>query len=142
MSNIYKQAAILGLTFATSKGTLTVNDLYRIPLTSETRVSINGLYVEAQEALDAESTKGLVAKKSKNQDTLQLKLDILKDVFETRQSEAEERRRKEASSKAAVEKLAQLDSAIASAKAEELKSKSPEELEAMRQALITEANAH
>lgn len=124
--DIYKQAAQLGLRFATSKGSLSVEQLYHLKQTDLTTCIknqgkiIRGSDNDGLSFLDEAST---VDK------TEQLRFDILKDVYLTNKAEAEERRTA-LDRKKNNEKIMQL---IEQKKEGKLQEKSIEELEAMLQ---------
>ena len=112
------------LRFATGKGMGSIEDLWDIPLDSASRPSINSLYIETEADLKEMSTSGLVAKPTKGAGTLELKLAILKEVFEIRTAEQE-------ASKKAIENRAKRNKildALAEKEEAEFNGKSKDEL--------------
>lgn len=140
MTNIYKQAAQTGITFVSDRGNLLPNDLFKIPLESNTRTSVNGLYVQLEAEFEASTSKGLVSKPSPKSAVIKLKMDLLRDVYETRSAELVERAAQDKRSKDALLELERLDQAILNSKTKELDGKSTEELLADRQKLLDSVN--
>lgn len=90
---MYKEATQLKVRFS-YKGQLSLEDLWDLPLTA-----LDHIYsVLAAEHQNLQQS-GLLAKPTKESELTKLKLDLVKDVFETKQAAAEE-------AKQAAEKLA------------------------------------
>lgn len=88
MTDIHEQGLRKKLRFESGKGYITMEDLWDIPLASESRVSVNSLYVKYSEELKSVETVGLVSKPAKGSDLIRLKLEVLKNVYEVRTAEA------------------------------------------------------
>ena len=84
------------LRFDTAKGQLTVEDLFDLPLTSESNVSLDGIAIAVSRELQDSQENSFVESKSKGSDILELRLEILKDVIAARIAENEARRDEEA----------------------------------------------
>lgn len=84
---MYKKAAQLKLRFPSTKGNLTVEQLFDLPLTSESRDSLNSIAITVNKELKQSSEESFVTTVSPTNTLLQLRLDILKDVIATRQAE-------------------------------------------------------
>jgi hypothetical protein len=129
---MYKKAAQLKLRFDTSKGQLTTEDLFDLPLSSTTgRVNLNdiakALHKRLKDAADVDFVDTV-----KRSDTLdQLKFDIVRDVIAVRVTE------RDAAALAAAnkERKQNIMAIIEQKKGEALSAKSLEELEAELKAL-------
>lgn len=123
---IYKQATKLGVRFATSKGLLSVEQLFHLTQTDLANAVKNQKKVLKK---NDEDDLAFLDESSKVDAVEQLKFDILKDVYLTKKADAEalrtEREKKENN-----QKIMQL---IQQKKEGELQSKTVEELEAMLQ---------
>ena len=92
MSNIYKQAAQQKLRFESKRGLLTTEDLFTLPI-SKGEINLRDLAISVNKKLtkfDTEIPDFLsdeASTQTKEQQLLQLQLDILKDVIETRKEE-------------------------------------------------------
>ena len=122
--DIYKQAAKSGLRFNTSKGPLTVEQLFSISQTDLANAVKNQKKVLNQGNEDGLS---FLDETSKVYETEQLKFDILKDVYLTKKSEAEALR----DARQKKEQRSKILELIQEKKEGALKEKSVEELEAM-----------
>lgn len=84
--SLYKVASKMKLRFATSKGNLSVEDLWDLNLVTLDRIAV---------ALDAEVSKGskksFITEASIEDEVLTLKLDILKDIIHTKLDEKKKR---------------------------------------------------
>jgi len=130
-ANIFEQATRKKLRFTTSRGPLTVEDLWELPLTSKTeRPNLDAIAIELHEAIEAQGTKSFV-KAAKKDEILQLKFDVVKHIIDVK--EAENAAKVEENTKQA--KREHLDRLIGQAEDRELASKTPEELRALRNAL-------
>lgn len=125
-SQLFEKASRLKLRFASTRGDLTVEDLWDVGLTRGA-VNLNDLAKAITRQLKTTEEEGLVKTKSAANDLLELKLEILKHVFGVRQAEADKAAQAQETA-ATRQKLASL---IAQKKDEELSGKSVEELEAM-----------
>lgn len=93
---MFKKASQMKLRFDTAKGQLTVEDLFDLPLTSESNVSLDGIAIAVSRELQDSQENSFVESKSKGSDILELRLEILKDVIAARIAENEARRDEEA----------------------------------------------
>ena len=93
---MFKKASQMKLRFDTAKGQLTVEDLFDLPLTSESNVSLDGIAIAVSRELQDSHDNSFVESKSKGSDILELRLEILKDVIAARIAENEARRDEEA----------------------------------------------
>lgn len=121
---MYKQAAKLGLRFTTSKGQLSVEQLFGLIQTDL------AIAVRNQKRIlnkNNEDDLGFLDENSKVDATEQLRFDILKDVYLTKKADAEAARNALAD-KQRKNKILEL---IEEKKESELKNKSIEELEAL-----------
>lgn len=84
--SLYKVASKMKLRFATSKGNLSVEDLWDLNLVTLDKIAV---------ALDAEVSKGsrksFITETSTEDKVLTLKLDILKDIIHTKLDEKKKR---------------------------------------------------
>ena len=110
-----------------SKSSLTTEQLWDIPLDAKSRVSINSLYIETESRLKESQVSGLVSKPTKGNGVLQLKLDVLKEIFTIRTAE-----QAVALDKAELDKKRQrIIDAMATNSEKEFEGKSDEELAAL-----------
>jgi len=130
-TNIFEQASRLKLRFETTRGNISVEDLWGLPLTPKSdRVNLDQIAVELHQKIEAQGTTSFV-KSAKKDEVLQLKFDIVKHIIDTKQAENEAKVAE--NNKAA--KREQLDRLIETAETAELAKLSPAELKAMRDAL-------
>jgi len=87
MTDIFKQATKLPLRFDSSKGLLTVEDLWKLPLTSNTRPSLDGIAIAVNTELQAHEQQSFVTPSNIGSKLLSLKLEVLKDIIATRQED-------------------------------------------------------
>lgn len=127
--NIFEQAARIKLRFATARGELLVEDLWDVGLTKGA-VNLNDLAKAITRQLKTTEEEGLVKVANSANKVLELKLEILKYVFESRQA-AQDKATQAAATRETRQKLAEL---IAQKKDQDLAGKSIEELEAMLKA--------
>ena len=125
---MFEKASRLKLRFQTSRGMLSVEDLWDVKLTSPT----NGLCLDSiakglSKKVKASEEESFVVKKSKADATLVLMLNIVKHIIDTKlmESDANEKRAMTAARKQQILEV------IADKKDEGLRSKSVEELEKM-----------
>ena len=132
--NIFEQASKQKLRFASTRGSLAVEDLWDLPLTSG-QVNLNDLAVNVNRAIkESEGEESFVpTAKAGNADVarLHLQLDVLKRIIAVK---VEERDAREAARDKLVKKRV-LQEALAEAQTNALKSKTPEEIQAMIDAL-------
>ena len=82
---MFQKATKVKLRFNSGRGLLSVEDLWDLPIDGE--LSINSLYIDVNNQLKAESTEGLISKKTNNCDALELRLEILKSIYEVKLQE-------------------------------------------------------
>ena len=82
---MFLKASRLKLRFETSKGHVSVEDLWDLPLTSSTgKVNLDELAVRLYNKLKEANTVSFVNTPAKADETLQLEFDIVKTIIETR----------------------------------------------------------
>jgi hypothetical protein len=119
---MYKQASQLKLRFSTTKGNLSVEQLWDLSLTD-----LDSLAVSLEEAYKNSKGKSFLVKTSTKDKTIKLMFDIALDVLTTK-VEQQEALREAADIKAHNQKILSL---IAKKQEGELEGKSVEELEKM-----------
>jgi hypothetical protein len=126
---MFEKAARLKLRFVSPQGSLSVEDLWDLPLTSGRAniANLNNIAKDISRQLKAEGEEDFVNPKSGADEVLQLKLDILKHVIQTKQAE-NEASRAVAERKEKKERLLEL---IARKQDQALEGKPLEELQAM-----------
>lgn len=134
--NIYKQVAQLGLRFPSARGLLTVEQLFQLPLTSRTGLDLDSIAktINAELRLQSEESFVETSKANAEAKTLQLALDIVKDVISTKQDEA----KAAAKAKANREEKARLLEVLHGKKDEALQALTPAEIQARIDALDAE----
>lgn len=124
---MFEKASRLKLRFTTTKGMLTVEDLWDLPLTSQRGISLDGiargLYHEVNESKEI----SFVIKETDADTELKLMFDIVKHVIKTRLEESENKRL----ARARKEKKEKILEIIAKKQDGELEGKSIEELTAL-----------
>lgn len=130
---MFEKASRLKLRFSSPQGDINAEDLWDLPLTSTraNRGNLNDIAKEVSRELKAHGEEDFVNPKSTGDETLQLKLEIVKHVIQVRQ--AENAAALELSEKR--EKKGRLLELISKKKDQELEGKSVEELTAMVEAL-------
>ena len=89
MTDIFEQAARRKLRFASSVGDLTAEQLWDLPLTHKTKVSLDALAIAiAKELRDLGDFSFVEAKPDPRNNVLTLSLDILKRVINVKMAEA------------------------------------------------------
>lgn len=117
---MYKKAAQIKLRFQAAQGNLTVEDLFDL-----TESQLDKLYQFYSAKLESQKGKGLIEKPTKEDVLTNLRLEIIKDVFETKVAKREALT--EASEKA--QKRQKLADIIARKQEAHLEDKSLEELQ-------------
>ena len=128
----FEKASRIRLRFDTPQGSLTVEDLWALPLTSRTgRANLDDIAKSLNRQLKETAEESFVVKNNKTNEGLQLAFDLVKHVIEVRVAE------NEAADQAAAKKeqKQKLLALIVEKKDEDLKGKTVEELEAMVGAL-------
>jgi hypothetical protein len=128
---MFEKASRLALRFSTPKGSLTVEDLWDLPLTSASGASLDNIAKGLNRQIKEATTESFVVKTSKADAELQLKFDIVKHVIEVRLAENEVAKNA-AAKKAEKAKLLEVLSRKQDAALEQ---KTPEEIEQMIAAL-------
>jgi hypothetical protein len=133
MSDIYKFAAQTTLRFPSKRGELTVEQLFQLPLKSQTGFDLDTVARTVNDQLKSVSEESFVEDTTADprKQALVVALDIVKDVIATKQCE---NRAAAARSQRAVERKKLLD-AIAAKKDANLSQASLEELEKQLTAL-------
>lgn len=120
--SIFERASKQKLRFTTSKGLLSVEDLWDLSLES-----LDTIAVKIDKSLEDSGTKSFIGKKNTENTKLTLQLEILKHIIQVKLDEKERKARR-------VEKqakLSQLQELYASKSNQELESKSREEIQKM-----------
>lgn len=124
---LFEQASRLKLRFDTNSGTLAVEDLWDLPLTSAAKTDLDDIAQGLHRELKDSEEVSFVVKTQRKNERLELAFDIVKHVIEVKIAERDAARglalRKE--------KKQQLLALLADKKNEELKGKSAAELEEM-----------
>ena len=125
---MFESATRLKVRFETTKGMITVEDLWDIPLTSRTTgFSLDDVAKNLNKQVKESGEESFVVKKSTNNETLELKFEIVKYIINKRLEEKETLNR-ELIKATEKEKLLKL---LSEKKDENLKSKTVEEIEQM-----------
>ena len=119
--NIFEKASKANLRFSTDVGTLSTEDLWKLPLEV-----LDSLAVGLKRILDSQETESFI-KATRMPNNLQLRFDIAKSIIESRLEEAEDNQ-KSAERKKAKEKIMEN---IANKQDSALQDKSLDELQAM-----------
>jgi hypothetical protein len=125
---MFEKASRLKVRFDTGKGQLTIEDLWDLPLTSNTgRVNLDDIAIGLNKQLKNDDDVSFVVKDRKSDSVVQLKFDIIKHIIEVRlaENEANAKARQNAEQKQRILQL------IADKQDEALKGKSLEELHTM-----------
>ena len=124
--DIFKQATKLKLRFSSVRGDLTVEDLWDLPLTSKSNLSLDGVGKPIQKALRDSDEDSLVDVSTTSKNELNsLRLALIKEIISVKQEENLIKQ-----NQAAIEsQKALLKQALASKKIEEINGLSVEEIE-------------
>lgn len=120
--NNWKYAARNKLTFATNKGTLMASDLFDLKVED-----LDKIFTSLKKQEDTSNTYTLLSAKKKENTDLEVKIALVKEVFEDKMK-AKEAAEKAAETKAFKQKVSEI---IEKKKNQELEGKSIEELEKM-----------
>ena len=125
-TDIFKQATKLKLRFSSVRGDLTIEDLWDLPLTSKSNLSLDGVGKPIQKALRESDEDSLVDVPTTSKNELNsLRLAIIKEIISVKQEENLINQ-----NQAAIEsQKALLKQALASKKVDEINSLSVEEIE-------------
>lgn len=124
--DIFKQATKLKLRFSSVRGDLTVEDLWDLPLTSKSNLSLDGVGKPIQKALRESDEDSLVDVPTTSKNELNsLRLAVIKEIISVKQEENLIKQ-----NQAAIEsQKALLKQALASKKIDEINGLSVEEIE-------------
>lgn len=117
---MFKQASKMKLRFATSKGNLSVEDLWDLNL-----ITLDKLAVALDEEISKSPRRSFIAETTSKNEVAELKLDILKDIIKTKM---EEKNKKDAEKQRLSEKNKLLE-ILAKKQNESLENLSIEELQ-------------
>ena len=125
-TDIFKQATKLKLRFSSVRGDLTIEDLWDLPLTSKSNLSLDGVGKPIQKALRESDEDSLVDVPTTSKNELNsLRLAIIKEIISVKQEENLIKQ-----NQAAIEsQKALLKQALASKKIDEINGLSVEEIE-------------
>lgn len=123
---LFAQASRLKLTFETPQGALSVNDLWDLPLTTNRngRANLDDIAVSLNNQIQAAGTTSFVKKATRPNEILKAKFDVVLQVIEVLQAEADAAEVLRAN----AEKKQRVLEIIASKEDEALASKSLDEL--------------
>lgn len=127
--NMFEVASRQKFRFDSKVGLLSIEDLWSLPLKSNTKASLDGIAIELHRQLKG-SEESFVSETSKDQ-TLELKFEIVKHIIKVRMAENQavvDRQKREA-------QRDQINSLIARKQNENLESLSLEELQAIANSL-------
>lgn len=123
----FEEASRLKLRYETNRGNITTEDVWDLPLTSGTGVSLDDLAKELNKKVKESEEESFVVQKSKSNIVLDLKFSIVKHIIKVRLAEIEQKEN-EALNKAKKDKLIDI---IGEKEDEGLKNKSISELKKM-----------
>ena len=126
--NLYKQSTRENWTFPTSKGTVSVHDLWQLPLDSEKYVSLKSVAINLHNSLSSTTGISFIKSKSPADTLISKKLELVKDIIETREEEAAAN----LSAKQAESHNAKIDELISKKADQELAGLSIEQLQALK----------
>ena len=87
--DIYKQACANKVRFKTTNGLISTEDLFDLPLTSKNGMNLDVVAKTVYEALKSEESVSFVEKSSNpRKESLELAMEIVKDVIRIKQEEA------------------------------------------------------
>lgn len=128
---MFEKASRAKIRFDASVGSLTVEDLWDLPLTSNKRPNLDDIAKALFRQIKESDTESFVIKAKKADEITQLKFDIVRHVIDVRLQEIEESEKR----KTASEKKQQILAIIAQKESEELRGTSLEELKKMAESL-------
>lgn len=130
-ANLIEQAVRKKLRFASVRGDLTIEQLFDLPLIAKTGCDLQTVATTCNKDLKELGETDFVNVGSPTATTAQLKLDVVKHVIAVKREEMEATQ----SASARASKRQEILAIIDRKKAAELESKTPEELQAMLNAL-------
>jgi len=128
---MFEAAARAKLRFTTTKGTLSVEQLWDLPLLSPVSTSLDEIAKDLSKQLKESGEESFVVKKSKADSIMQLRFDIVKYIIKVRLDEDEAKR----DAIVSKQKRSKIDDIIADKEDDELKGKSVSELKKLRKKL-------
>ena len=126
--NLHKQSTRENWTFPTSKGTVSVHDLWQLPLDSEKYVSLNSVAIGLYDSLSSTTGMSFVKRKSPADTLISRKLELVQDIIATIEDEAAAK----LSAKQAESHNAKIDELISKKVDQELAGLSIEQLQALK----------
>lgn len=123
--NIFEEATRLKLRFPSTKGALSLEDLWDLPLTSKNGPSLDNVARAVNSQLKESAEESFVTERSSANTELQLKMDVALHVIGVRKAENQAK----IDAKAREQKKAQLEDLINRKKNEALEGKSLEDLQ-------------
>jgi uncharacterized Fe-S cluster-containing radical SAM superfamily protein len=124
--NIFERASRAKTRFTTSRGELSTEQLWDLSLEA-----LDTLAIAVNKQIKEKSEESFIAKKTVANTELELKLEILKHIITSKISDKEAA----ATRKAKQEQIKELEGLLVEKRGEELKSKSPAEIQAMLEKL-------
>jgi len=125
--NLFAWATKNKIRFETSRGSLTVEDIWTLPLTSRNGLSLDTVAKELYRTVKEFDDISFVQESTKESTTAQHKLDIVKHIINERMEENRKKREREQNK----EKNEQIRQLLQEKELEGLRNMSPEELRAM-----------
>jgi len=92
MEKRFERAMREGITFNTTIGLLTTEDMWRIPLRSNDKLNLDEITSAVDEEIQKSSKKSFVDKQTNADEILELKMDILKYIIDVKLKEEEEKK--------------------------------------------------
>ena len=126
MEDLYKKATRIKLRFISTYGQLHVEDLWDLPMKSDKSESLDSIYIELNKKISEGTSKSFFGNTLDS--TLKLKLDIIKDVLETRVAKIEAKKE----TVAKLQHNANIDALIQAKTIEAQKELTIEELEKLK----------
>jgi len=129
MEKMFEYASRNKLRFVSSKGTLTVEDLWKLPLKSNNGIDLDSIAIDLDETMGKQTKSFVVEKSAETKESTDLKVsfEIVKYIIDVRLKEREEQEQV-AERKAKKAKILEL---IANKQDEAIANKSVEELTKM-----------
>jgi hypothetical protein len=123
---MFEKASKLKIRFASSKGKLTVEDLWDLPLSSnrDDVVSLDSIAIELNRKIKDNDEESFVVKRSPTRNTLDLKFEIVKHIIKVRLSDIAKNEQRTAN----AERKAKIISIIAEKQDDSLRNMSLEDL--------------
>lgn len=127
--SIFKEAAKFKFRFKTSKGLVSTEDLYDIPLKSNDKFNLNEIAKEIYKNIKSDEGIDFISEVIETDRVEEMKLQIIKEIIKDKKEEIN------LNTEMAIKKSfnAELDKLIQEKEKESLKNLSVEELKAMRQ---------